>query len=74
MAWNMALHSIKLRKRDRVIHASDDYAGNYVASKIACDRSGAKLVILPSNDVSGIDLEQLARELSAGRRGSTTVL
>lgn len=60
-AWDMAFYSLKLGAGDRILTAQAEYASNVIAFLQIAARTGAKIVVVPSDETGALSVEALER-------------
>jgi len=67
-AWDMAFYSLALGEGDVVLTAEAEYASNYIAYLHRARRTGAKIVVVPSDESGAISLSALEARLDGNVR------
>jgi cysteine desulfurase/selenocysteine lyase len=62
-AWDMAFYALPWKAGDVILTAANEYASNYIAFLQASQRSGVRVVVVPSDPSGGIDIEALEQAL-----------
>ena len=71
-SWNtsqgisQAAFGFPLNPKDSVVTVDQEYASNYYPWKVACERSGAKLVVVSSGENKELSLEKLIEAIKPG--------
>ena len=60
-AWNAAFYSVPLRPGDRILTGRAEYGSNLLAYWQAAERTGAEVVVVPSDAHGQLDVAALAR-------------
>jgi|SRR5579883_1340401 selenocysteine lyase/cysteine desulfurase len=60
-AWDMAFYSLKLGRGDRILTARAEYASNVIAFLQIAERTGAEIVVVPSDETGALSVEALER-------------
>ncbi|MFT4121674.1 aminotransferase class V-fold PLP-dependent enzyme [Bradyrhizobium sp.] len=61
VAWQMAFYALAFREGDRILTAEAEYAANYVAFLQVAKRTGATIVVVPSDASGELDVGALER-------------
>lgn len=62
-AWDMAFYALPWKAGDVILTAANEYASNYIAFLQVSQRSGVRVVVVPSDPGGGIDIEALEQAL-----------
>ena len=62
-AWDMAFYAFPWKAGDVILTAANEYASNYIAFLQVSQRSGVRVLVVPSDPTGGIDLEALEQAL-----------
>jgi selenocysteine lyase/cysteine desulfurase len=62
-AWDMAFYALPWKAGDVILTAANEYASNYIAFLQVSQRSGVRVVVVPSDPSGGIDIEALEQAL-----------
>jgi len=62
-AWDMAFYAIPFSEGDRILTARSEYCSNYIAMTQVCQRTGARLEVIPDDDSGQVSIEALERAL-----------
>jgi cysteine desulfurase/selenocysteine lyase len=62
-AWDMAFYAFPWKAGDVILTAANEYASNYIAFLQVSQRSGVRVVVVPSDPTGGIDLQALEQAL-----------
>lgn len=65
-AWDMAFHAVPLRRGDRVLTTTSEYASNALGFIQAARRHGASVEVVPDDEHGQISLDALAAMLDDG--------
>lgn len=60
-AWDMAFYSLRLGPGDRILTAQAEYASNVIAFLQIAARTGAEIVVVPSDETGALSVEALER-------------
>jgi len=58
-AWDMAFYGMDFAEGDRILTSEASYASNYIAMLQVAERTGAKVVVVPSDTHGQVDLNAL---------------
>ncbi len=59
-AWAMAFYAIPLRRGDRILTATAEYASNYIAYLQVAERTGAVIEVVPDDEHGALSVDALA--------------
>jgi cysteine desulfurase/selenocysteine lyase len=62
-AWDMAFYAFPWKAGDVILTAANEYASNYIAFLQVSQRSGVRVVVVPSDATGGVDREALEQAL-----------
>ena len=58
-AWDMAFYAFRFERGDRILSSAAEYESNYVAFLQVCQRTGARVEIVPNDGTGQISVEVL---------------
>jgi selenocysteine lyase/cysteine desulfurase len=58
-AWDMAFYAFRFRPGDRILTARAEYASNWIALQQVCERTGARVEVVPDDEHGQIDVGAL---------------
>jgi len=67
-AWDMAFYALPLKKGDRIITHSSEYASNYLAFLHSAKRRGIEIDVAPSDSSGQIDVTSLGALMQASTK------
>ena len=62
-AWDMAFYGLPLGEGDRILTGRSEYCSNYLAMLQVCQRTGARVEVIPDDDAGQVSIEALERTL-----------
>lgn len=62
-AWDILFYSLNFQKGDRIITIPTEYASNYIAYLQVAKKTGAEILVIPTNEHDQPDLDFLEREV-----------
>lgn len=62
-AWHRAFHAVPLKTGDRVLTANNEYNSNWLSLRRTCDKVGASLEVVPSDENGLLDVTALKNML-----------
>jgi selenocysteine lyase/cysteine desulfurase len=65
-ALSQIAFSMKLSAFDSVVTIDQEYASNFYPWKVACEKSGAKLIVVSSDDQARLSLEKVVQAIKPG--------